>query len=432
MSASVLARLSGFGLGAVLLTCGCGSSKTDAARLAGTAAGPSDGGAQCGADWARECERQKCDVSSTAWQGCKINGWSGYVAAPHCAANSGHPGDGAALCVPGPDEGIQVHFGPATYDDPAEVEKYMLAPGGESYDCAFDKTPNLTGRYFGQYVARARPGAHHVQMTYAAAGDTTPAKTTRTCNLGADLIGTVSTFIAIAQSPELDIPNLSIPRPAAAADAGGLDFEGSAAPMDADRMLQLLAHFLNTSSDPLLKEAWFNFYFRDVADVKAALYTISLISGGISVPPHSKAVFRRSSATTIDRDVKYLQGHSHVGNDRLSIWHAPAGAAADRKLYESYDPLEPPNLEFSPFVHNPAPDRATSTPGGISGAFTLKAGDSLVWECEFNNQTNSVVGDGGPNPKGFGQMCYVYGAFAVPIGQPGANWAAGATSPTSL
>jgi hypothetical protein len=62
----------------------------------------------------------------------------------------------------------------------------------------------------------------------------------------------------------------------------------------------------------------------------------------------------------------------------------------------------------------------------------LKAGDSLVWECEFDNQLDRVVTDGDPNPAGFGQMCYTYGAFAVPLGQPGSNWIAGATAPTTL
>lgn len=422
-------HVSWLGLAAALLASGC-SSGTGAGP--GAAGGPVGGGdAKCGADWAAECQRQGCSPTNAAWSDCKINGWSGYVAAPHCAVTSGHPGDDAALCAPGPDEGIQLHLGPTNYDDPAEVQKYMLEPGGETYDCVFDKTPDVAGKYFGQYVERSRPGAHHVQMTYANAGDTTPAKTTRTCNLITDLLGTAGSFIAIAQTAALDVPDLSTPKPDGATDSGGLDFEGSAAPMDQNRMLQLLAHFLNTSSDPILKEAWFNFYYRDPANVKAALYSISLISSGISAPPHQKTTFRRSSMTDVDRDVKYLQGHSHVGSDRFSMWQAPAGGTLN-KIYESYDPLEPTNLEFSPFVKNAAPDPTGRKAGGISGSLALKAGDSLVWECEFDNQTDTLIGDGDPNPKSFGQMCYIYGAFAVPLGQPGANWIAGATAPTTL
>jgi hypothetical protein len=434
LSSSLLTSLGFF---AAILAAGCSSNSDGAAGAANGQGGSGGAGPTgpkaCGADWAAECARQQCDATDAAWTDCKINGWSGYVAAPHCAPSSatGHAGDDAALCAPGLDEGIQVHFGPANYDDPAEVAKYVLEPGGETYDCAFEMTPDQPGKYLGQYIARSRPGAHHVQMTYASGADTTPAGTSRPCNLVADLLGTASTSIAFSQTSELNVPDLAIPKPADASDAGGLDFEGSAAPMDADRKLQLLAHYLNTTTEPILKESWFNFYYRDAADVKAALYTISLISSGIAAPPHAKSTFRRSMMTDVDRDVKFLQGHSHTGSDRISIWHAPAGGAL-RQVYESYDPQEPAYLEYSPFVKNTAPDASTRSPGGVSGSLLLKAGDSLVWECEFDNQSDRVIGDGDPNPVGFGQMCYTYGAFAVPLGETGANWIAGATTPTTL
>jgi hypothetical protein len=418
-------RFGGLGLGGVFFVAACSGSST-------TPAPAGDGASmQCGADWAAECRRQNCDPSEAAWQSCKINGWSSYVAAPHCDANSGYAGDDEALCVPAADEGLQLHFGPADYDDPAEVTKYVLEPGGETYDCTFDSTANVAGKYAGQYVARSRPGAHHVQMTYAAPADTTPAKTTRACNLGVDLLGTANTFMAIAQSSELSTPDLTIPKPEGVADDGGLDFEGSANPLEAGRMLQLLSHYLNTSDQPILKEAWFNVYYRDVSDVKAALYTISLISGGISVPPHSTETFRRSCSTDVERDVKYLQGHSHLGNNRISIWHA-GGEGQKSKVYESYDPLEPATLAFSALVKNRVPDPTRQIAGGASGPLLLGAGDSLVWECEFDNQTDNTVGDGDPNPKFFGQMCYTYGAFAAPLGEAASNWVCGATMPTAL
>ena len=89
-----------------------------------------------------------------------------------------------------------------------------------------------------------------MQMTYAGAADTTPSGTTRPCNVIADLLGTASTSIAFSQTAELNVPDLTTAKPADATDAAGLDFEGSAAPMDADRMLQLLAHYLNTTTEP--------------------------------------------------------------------------------------------------------------------------------------------------------------------------------------
>lgn len=365
-----------------------------------------------------------------SWSDCKINGWTSYFAPPHCDASSGEPGDDQALCEPTPDEGIQLHFGPADYDDPAEVANYTLPPGGESFDCTFEKTPDEAGRYFGQYVERSRPGAHHVQLTYAADMAAT-AHTSRACNILTDLVATAGTFMAIAQSPALDVPDLTIPKPEGADDAGGLDFEGSANPMDPDRMLQVLSHYLNTSDKPLLKEVWFNLYYRDPAEVRSALYTISLLSSGIRIPAQSTAIVRRSCSTDVDRDVKYLQGHSHAGSQRFSIWHAAAGSI-EAKVYEAYDPLEPANLAFSPLVKNRAPDPAIRVAGGASGALLVKAGDSLVWECEIENSSSNTIADGDPNPEAFGQMCYTYGAFAVPLGEPATNWACGAATPSTL
>jgi hypothetical protein len=425
---ALLSRLSPFGLCIPLAVTACGSSGSTAASPGKVSSPPAK--TECSADWATECTRQSCDPKDAAWSDCKINGWTSYVAAPHCDASSGQAGDDQALCAPSADDGIQLHFGPADYDDPAEVAKYTLTPGGESFDCTFDKTPDVTGRFLGQYIERSRPGAHHVQLTYAA-DLAVQAKTSRVCNLGTDLIATAGTFMAIAQSSALDVPDLSIPKPKDAEDAGGLDFEGSANPMDPDRMLQILSHYLNTTDQPILKEAWFNLYYRDPSEVRSALYTISLLGSGISVPPHSTTNVRRSCSTDVDRDVKYLQGHSHVGNQRFSIWHADAGTTG-AKVYESYDPLEPANLGYSSLVTNRAPDPTTKVAGGVSGPLLLKAGDSLVWECQFDNQTDNTVGDGDPNPAFFGQMCYTYGAFAVPLGQTAANWACGAPNPSTL
>lgn len=416
-----LPRASCLGAVAFLLTAACSSSDKEAASSADLAA-------QCGADWKAECKAQNCDPTDAAWSDCKINGWASYVAPPLCPANSGQKGDDAALCAPAPDVGMQLHFGPSSYDDADEVAKYMLPVNAETYDCTFAQTPSGTGLYVGQYIERSRPGAHHVQLSYAADGDTTPAGTSRPCNLMVDLLQTAPTFMAIAQQAALDVPSLATARPAGAADDGGLDFEGSAAPVDPNRMMQVLSHYLNTTDQPILKEAWFNLYFKKTDEVKSALYGISLLGNQIKLPPHATTTVRRSVQTDVDRNIKYLQGHSHVGSERVSMWHA-TGSTLD-KIYESYDPLEPANIAFNPYVTNAAPNADSHSPGGASGPLLIKAGDSIVWECSLDNQTDATIGDGDPNPSAFGQMCYVYGSYAVPIGQTGSIWVAGASTST--
>ena len=56
--------------------------------------------------------------------------------------DSGYDGDSQCIQPPPSGEGMQLHYGPSAYDDPDEVERYLIAEGDESVDCVFRKTPN--------------------------------------------------------------------------------------------------------------------------------------------------------------------------------------------------------------------------------------------------------------------------------------------------
>ena len=411
-----------------LLVSACGQDTTSTPEApAGTDAGVGpDAASACGSAWDAACAAASCDPASEPWSDCRINGWAGYAAPPYCSVSTKYGGDDVALCAPVAKDGVQLHYGPSSYDDPAELEKFLLQPGGESTDCLFVRAPAKQGVFFGQYIGRSRPGVHHLQLSYAAAADDGREEG----SVGA--CGSIAStqFIAIAQSGSLDVPDLDIERPADATDQGGLDFQGSAAPVDAGRMFELTAHFVNTTQKPQLREAWVNLYYQPADSVVAALEPISLISFGISVPPKSAGtVFRRACATSVERTLSYLQGHSHEGMRRFTIWQHDAAKDALQQIYESYDPLEPATLYYSDLVTNDAADPGAETPGGKSGTLSLAAGDSLVWECEFDNATTRTVHDGGPAQGD--QMCYTFGAYITPVGE-GANWTCLAASPTPL
>ena len=164
-------------------------------------------------------------------------------------------GDDVALCAPGPQQGLQLHYGPSGSDDMA---RWVLDPGKESMECLFVRAPETEDLYIGQLIGRSRPGSHHLQLSYAAqADDGRPEGSVGPCG---SIVATQ--FIAIAQTTELNVPDLATPRPRSAPDAGGLDFEGSSTRLDAGRMFELTVHFLNTGSEPMLKEAWVNLYYR--------------------------------------------------------------------------------------------------------------------------------------------------------------------------
>ena len=390
----------------------------------GCSSGEGDEGPEssCGDDWLAACRAAGCNPGDAAWQGCRINGWTGYVAPPHCQASTGFAGDDAALCAPDPEKGMQLHYGPA---GSADIARWVIEPGKESMECLFVRAPSTADLYIGQMIGRSRPGAHHLQLSYAtAADDSMPEGEVDRCG---NMIQTQ--FIAIAQTPELDVPDLATPRPPAASDAGGLDFEGSATRIQAGRMFELTVHFLNTGSEPLLKEAWVNLYYRTAAEVARPLEPITMISTGINVPPLSSGVvFRRSCSTATPRTIKYLQGHSHKGMRRFTAWQHAAATNSLTKVYENYDPVEPATLLYSSLSTNPQPNPDLELAGGTSGPLELAAGDSIVWECEFDNPTAQAVIDGGPGQGG--QMCYTFGGYVSP--DASTNWVCIATTPSGL
>src|SRR5580658_2843888 len=74
--------------------------------------------------------------------------------------------DGDAQCILPPDaaHGMQFHYGPTNYNDPVEVSKYTLQPGGEQTLCSFFMTTNTDTVYFDAYHSRMRAGSHHMLL----------------------------------------------------------------------------------------------------------------------------------------------------------------------------------------------------------------------------------------------------------------------------
>jgi hypothetical protein len=254
-------------------------------------AAPADLAAACGVGWVEECDRAGCDPSDAAWQDCRINGWSGYVAPAACAVETGYPGDERAPCAPDPSDGFQLHFGPSDYSDPGAMEKHVVQPGNGDFDiqCVYLPLPNTDERFLGQMVGRVRQGVHHTQLRFVDDHATTTSSGSEFClPFGGE-------FLHMGQSREFQVPDLGVPNPTPAqTTAGGLDFQGSALQLSPGRVLALELHYINATSEPLLREAWINFYYQKPERVDAVLHGIQLIGTGISVPPRSTGVVRRA------------------------------------------------------------------------------------------------------------------------------------------
>ena len=71
-----------------------------------------------------------------------------------CTITSGYPDDHACILPPAANDGMQIHIGPATYDDPDEVAKFVLHPGEETSQCWTFHRPN-------DHHRKARAGELH-------------------------------------------------------------------------------------------------------------------------------------------------------------------------------------------------------------------------------------------------------------------------------
>ncbi len=394
------------------LALGCGSSDGESDQPEPLS--PEELAALCGPGWVEACERQDCDATSELWQDCRQNGWSGYEPAQSCPVSSGYLGDDAALCPPDPADGFQAHFGPLDYTDDDELLRHTIQPGENRLECVYLEMPNDDDRFLGYFAGSVRPGAHHSQMKFVLE-EPTGSSAAEPCN------PIVGEFVHIGQTNQFHVPDLGVPNPSPGEDfGGGLDFQGSALELTPRRIMAVELHYINTTSEPMLREGWFNFYYQKPEEVRSVVTALSLLGLGIQVPPRTTANIRRSCAAPSPRFVTHLQGHTHEGTQRFSIWVHRAATGEMEQVYENYDPLEPVLLSYNSIVQNREWDRAARHAGGASGELFLDEGDSIVWECEIENSGDAVVSDGGPAAGQ--QMCYVFGNFIPDGPAPEGNW----------
>src|SRR5262245_27805111 len=237
-------------VGLGFLAIGCGSSQSDSGSLSGRA----DAG------------------PSTA--GCNLN--------------SGWPGD--EFCIPPPPEGqgFQLHYGPSHYDDPNEVSKYLIAPGIDTeIDLPFT-SGNRTDVYFYKRQYRMRRGSHHLIVSTPGVGSA----------LGTErrLGGSQN---VVKDNPAGNVPPENI---------------GIGMPLAASSALNLNLHHFNGGAEPLLREAWVNFWYVDAGAVTEEAKEIFLRADASGVPPGGRVTVRGSRAIDQEGRILTLYGHRHSNN----------------------------------------------------------------------------------------------------------------------
>lgn len=315
-----------------------------------------------------------------------------------CGIDSGFDGD--SQCVPAPLEGqgLQLHFGPSSYTDKAETDKYLIKPGEEFVSCLYLKTPNDQDVYFNQYEARLRPGSHHLRL-FTLNQDLPDG--VRDCNL---MDALDSRFLFGATSPTIQVP---LPGQEFGADVAGL-----AVKLPANSQMVMEVHFYNTGQTDLLQEAWANFGFAESYDTLGD--AISLIGGvGMNVPAGQTQTIKASATVPEDMRALVLVGHYHAHTTRFAAYWTPKGG--ERVLVnESYDWHDPATLSYDTRTQNAAPDATARKPGGWNGPLELKKGDLIDWECVVENSTQRPLQF--ENQVYSAEMCNVFGLYAPSFG----------------
>jgi hypothetical protein len=313
-----------------------------------------------------------------------------------CPQNSGFIGDNLCLAAPDPTKGFQLHYGPKSYDKPEDVAPFVLPPGGETNDCYYLKTPNTTDVYIGGYQMWMRPGSHHLN---GIVNPNAQADGFAVCGPNDQSPG----LLLGSETPKIDA--LTDPAPENA---------GMATFLPANSQAVINFHVINTTTKPILREAWLNYMYADKSTVQQLRGNLFLTGGiGFEITPGTQQVY--TYACSPDRPVRItaMAAHMHAHSDRMTAWKVTGGAPT--KIYETYDWSTPTQILLDSVHTNPLFNPTTQTGGGVSGEMTLLPTDSLQWECSVKNDSNATLTF--RDEVFTGEMCIMTG-LVVPTDNP--------------
>jgi len=314
-----------------------------------------------------------------------------------CDLKSGFPGDSLCIAPPKAGEGIQLHVGPASYDNEDDLASYVIPAGKEDVRCFMARVPE-GGFYYLNQENRMRSGSHHMLINLT--DDTGQAEgPTDKC----DIIGSKGS-IPGSQTPSHDYPGGEL----------GPEDQGLARYLPEGTMASFQLHYVNTGDTPLLREAWVNLYKKDEAEVTQRLQSVFLVGDiATNIPAHTFQTLTETFKPTLTEDTRVFQlnGHSHAHNVSFTVWRTPAGKTDDQKelLYQSFNWAEPEVLTYNTVVTNKLPDAEAKKDGGTSGLLYMKQGDTLSWACDINNDSDAAIHFA--NEAHTAEMCLLAGAY---------------------
>jgi hypothetical protein len=293
-----------------------------------------------------------------------------------CRVESRFLDNDACLLAPPAGRGLQIHVGPSGYDDPAELEAWVIAPGEEIVDdCWSFHTPNDIDVVYAEWELSARPGVHHVLHTLY--GAEVADGEFEACRDNARPEGN-----AVADLPSAH--RNRIPRKALAPENAGVGW-----PVQARAPVQARLHHFNFTDQPLLRELWMNLYFPESPPTEVARPLRA--SGGVDwvIEPQAELIERFEWPIDASGRLLSLTGHILPGTLRLSAWLRRASGEREHIL-EVVEVSEPISYSFDTVTLNPPMSGPSG--GAHSGTLAVEPGDALEWECHvFNGTANRLT-----------------------------------------
>jgi hypothetical protein len=279
-----------------------------------------------------------------------------------CDIDTGFPGDEYCIKPPPEGQGFQLHIGPSDYANPDPM--YVLEPDDESTDNFPAISGNDSNIHFLFRQFRMRPGAHHMIVT---AGGTAG---------GGGNEGFGGRRIATANASQ-DSPVGGIIAP---------ENEGVGIPLGPSADINVSLHSINVTQEPLIREIWVNFWYRDsskVTEEAEQLFATGDVTFAVA-PGDDVILGPYSCDIQAPGRMLWFYGHRHANNKRFSAWRVRGG---QRDLfYEGLHWEETLLLEYTSLITNPEPNAAMGIEGGWSGVLDLQPGDKLEWECHVVNE----------------------------------------------
>jgi hypothetical protein len=315
-----------------------------------------------------------------------------------CGLDTGYPGDILCLKAPPEGEGFQLHMGPENYDDPIEVETFLLAPGVENNECFYVTTPNDQLETYYDRLIHMRPVSHHMFLFIidgALYPDGYPEGWAPCGGFAEGRKGALGG----AEVPRVQYPPNGLYAPENA---------GIGRAVGKKTLIKMEMHSINTTEQMVMRETWTNLWYKPKAEISEFVIDVNVLGGtSVATAPGTKTVMDVHVPITSAKRILNLYGHMHSHAVRFTAWRTRG--EEQLLLMEDYDWFDPVVVSYASNVVNKDPDPAKKTPGGYTGILNFEPGDSLDFQCEVWNDSDVTLRF--RNEAITGEMCNIFGEF---------------------